>query len=477
MRYLLSSHDLKMLIFLEELNRKRSRVSIKCLSSALNIPIRTISAYIQEFNDYNLKITISSSNRGIQLEIPINTSFRCIHEEIYKRSLELSMIQQLFLSGGQTTEELANTLFVSSSTIKRSIARVNHVLRSDNLSISSNKNILSGNEKKIRQLLGFFYVEKYANLEFLNDEEAYILRTLITQLFQELGVKIYKNQLAKYMRWMYINAYRLRFGHRVQLKMIKFTTCSLIKDEAFCKKFYLLFGIPLNLININDMLYPVNNKFYFYSYNQMSKRLNYDLTIKKTFSLVEKTLENIARKLSVSLPDSTKEMLLLDLMNVLHLRNYCTFILYNRREIFFFHLTEKYPNVYNFFIPYLNRISENPLSIDEQNELLYILLTHWYELYARLPKIEKCVSIYIHVDTDLEHALFIKKEIEQHCRHNIKCHIMMDTEEYLIENTSILVTTLTKTDEYIQHVICFSEYFSDRNWQDLNLILKQIVSK
>lgn len=476
MRSILSSHDMKILLFLEELNKKRSRVSISQLSDTLKIPIRTLSSYIQEFNDYGLSIKISSSNRGIQLKIPSNTSFRCIYQEIYKRSLELSIIQQLFLSGGQTIDELSDTFFVSSSTIKRSISRVNNILKPDNISISSNQNILSGNEKKIRQFLSFFYLEKYADLEFLNDDEAHILSTLITNLFQELGVKIYKNQLSKYMRWMYINSFRLKFGHRVPLKMTKFTNCSLLNEQTFCKNFYLLFEIPLNISNINDMLFPVNNNLYFYSYNQMSQKMKYNTLIEKELFLIEKTLETIAEELNISLPNSTKEMLLLDLMNVLHLRNYCTFLLYNRREIFFYHLAEKYPHVYSFFIPYLSKIAETPLSNDEKNELLYILLTHWYELYDQLPKIEKCVSIYIHVDTDLEHALFIKKEIEQYCRYNIKCHIMMDTDDYLIENTSILVTTLTKTEEYIQNVICFSDYFSDRNWYDLNLVLEQIVS-
>lgn len=97
MKFLLSNHDLKMMTFLEELNRNRSNISIRNLSIKLNIPIRTISSYIIEFNDYNLDTKIISTNRGITLEIPNNKSFRCVYKEIYNRSLELSIIQQIFL--------------------------------------------------------------------------------------------------------------------------------------------------------------------------------------------------------------------------------------------------------------------------------------------------------------------------------------------------------------------------------------------
>jgi len=477
MKFLLSNHDLKMMTFLEELNRNRSNISIRNLSIKLNIPIRTISSYIIEFNDYNLDTKIISTNRGITLEIPNNKSFRCVYKEIYNRSLELSIIQQIFFDGGQSSEDLSDAFFTSLSTIKRSINRVNRILKPDNLSITSGKNILSGNEKKIRQFLSCFYGEKYSDLEFLTGEEAYTLRTLVIKLFQELGVKIYRNQITKYMRWMYINSIRIKYGHRVQLKMTKFNSCSLIENKEFCKQFYFLFGIPLNLENINDMLYPVNNNLYFYSNNQMFKRLECDPVLQNTYLRIEQVLEDIAVKLDICLPISTKEMLLRDFMNVLNLRNYYTFILYNRREIFLKHLSAKYPAVRNFFTPYLLKLSETPLSVDEQQELLYILLTHWYELYDQLSKIEKCVNVYIHVDTDLEHALFIKKEIQQYCRYNIKCHVMMDAEELIIEKSSILVTTLTNVDDYIHNVICFSDYFSDRNWKNLNFLIQKIASE
>lgn len=54
MREILSKHDLRMLLFLEELNNYREKVSLEQLSETLKMSIRTLSNYIQEFGSATL---------------------------------------------------------------------------------------------------------------------------------------------------------------------------------------------------------------------------------------------------------------------------------------------------------------------------------------------------------------------------------------------------------------------------------------
>ncbi|MBL1229859.1 helix-turn-helix domain-containing protein [Enterococcus sp. BWB1-3] len=475
MRQLLSNHDLKLLTLLEKLNKNRGKNSLKKLSSSLTIPIRTISTYIQEFNGYNLPIYISSDNRGVRLIIPKEHSFRYIYSVIFKNSLELSVLQQIFLAENMSLDELAEKNFVSTSTVKRAISRIKPVLKKEGIIISGSNLSITGDEEKIRQFLNYFYDEKYFNLEFLTKEQEHYLHILVHDLFHQRGIKIYKNQVNKYIRWIYLNSIRIKYNHRISLKNYRFSSSKLLSDEVFVNSFHSLFGIPLTLEIINDMFYQLNNYYYYHSYNQIEKMLAQSSELKHQVQTIKTNLHNISIDLRIDLPDSTKQMLTLDFMNILQFRNSRTFILYNRREIFLEHLSTKYPHIKDYLSSYVVNLMAPDASQSEVNELIYILITHWYELYNRLHKIEHCIDIYIFVDTDLEHALFIKKELENHCRYNIKCHLMMDDEPITIPDTAILVTSVAATPKTIKNVICFSDYFSDRNWYDLNNQIRKIT--
>lgn len=476
MRNLLSNHELKLLTLLEELNKTRENTSLRELSKTLNIPIRTISTYIQEFNAYKIPIQITSDNRGVRLIIPKEHSFRYVYSLFYRQNLELSILQQIFLNEQLTLDELAEKNFVSVSTIKRAIWRIKPILKKEGMILSLSDLSIDGEEEKIRQFFNYYYDEKYIDLEFLMDDQEQILHKLVTHLFNERGIKIYRNQVTKYIRWMYLNSIRIKNNHQVQLKKHTFTSSELLFDATVIDEFELLFEIPLNLETINDMLYHLNNNYYFYSYSQIQKIADKSTELKKVISNIQKNLREISVDLGIDLPSSTENMLVLDLVNLLQFRDSRTFILYNRRAVFLKHLGMKYPGVINYLSSYILNLSSVKLSNSGISELLYILLTHWYELYDYLHKIGKSTDVYILVDTDLEHALFIKKELEKYCRYNIRCKLWVDDETIEIDNQSVLVTSIASTPETVKNVICFSDYFSDRNWNDFNSMINKLIN-
>lgn len=459
---------------LEELNKNRQKSSLAELSENLKIPIRTISNYIQEFNNYNLSIYIISNNRGVQLVIPKETSFRYIYSIIFQKSLELSLLEQIFLTENLTLNELADLNFVSLSTVKRAISRIKLVLKNEGISLSTSNVSITGDEEKVRQLLNYFYDEKYIDLEFLTPEKEQCLHTIVQNIFREKRIKIYKNQVNKYIRWIYLNSVRIKNHHRVSVKNYRFNPSQLLSNNSFLNEFEFLFGIPLTIETINDMLYQLNNNYYYHSYDQIKKMTAQSKELKDKVTTIKNILQNISKDLEINLSSSTEQMLTLDFINILQFKNYRTFILYNRREVFLEHLSTKYLHIKQYLSTYIVDLLGFNSSQSEINELIYILITHWYELYNYLHKIEKCIDIYIFTDTDLEHALFIKKELENHCRYNIKCHLLMDDEPFNISNSSILVTNLAMSDKNIKNVISFSDYFSDRNWYDLNNQIRKL---
>ena len=66
---------------------------------------------------------------------------------------------------------------------------------------------------------------------------------------------------------------------------------------------------------------------------------------------------------------------------------------------------------------------------------------------------------------------FIKKQtfIFKYCLYNIECRLLMD-------DNAILVTTMTNATHVAKNIICFSEFFSNRNWEDLNQLIESLLS-
>lgn len=475
MREILSKHDLRMLLFLEELNNYREKVSLEQLSETLKMSIRTLSNYIQEFNNLNLPLHISTSNGGVVLHIPNDTSFRYIYKAIYEQSLEFSLIQQLFIEENHSLEELALSNFVSVSTIKRALSHIRKGLKKEGILLSPIKNTLEGGEENIRQMLNFFYDEKYFGIEFMTNSESQVLRKLVVVIFEEKGVKIYQNQLQKYMRWLYINAYRVRYGHTVAVKEAKFQESKLFEDRQFVEMFQSVFALPFTPEVLNDLFYQLNNNYYFYSYEDMIEIISQTNAGLASINRIQSVLTSISIRLDAPLSDTVRELLTIDFYNILHFQNKRSFILYDRRERFTNSLTKRYPHIKNFLVPFLNDLVEVSLSRVETDELLYILLTHWYELFDQLSAFEQPTKLYLLLDTDIEHALFIKRELERYCRHNIRCIPLMDIESQKVEDTAILVTTIAATPKNIKNVVCFSDYFSDRNWEDLNRLIEKLL--
>ncbi|MGX7351272.1 helix-turn-helix domain-containing protein [Enterococcus canis] len=477
MNRLLSSHDRKMLILLEKLYEQKTEALISTLSEELEIPVRTISSYIQEFNQFSSPITIISNNRGVKLYIPERLSFRYVYRIIYEHSLEFNLLEQIFLKENQTLESLAFQNFVSFSTIKRTLSRMKKDLARDGIELCTAPLSLVGNEEQVRQLINFIFAEKYVALEFIAEKERLILEQLITQVFHARGMTLYFNQTSKYIRWIYLNVNRLLHGHSVALKEQKFSILPTKEFQKTGNLFQEEFGIPLTAAVLNDMFYQLNNNYYFYSYSQLVQILVEDPPLEKLFDRVTRCIHTIAAELNIALETTREQRLVLDFVNILQMKSARNFALYDRRKIFIRHLAEKFPYIETYLASHLAQLSDEPLSEGWLNELTYILITHWAELYDQLSKIKDCIHIYIRVDTDIEHALFIKQDIEKYCRYNIRCQILMQNTASEIPDDALLLTTLSLAPENAKHCICFSEYLTNQDWlalyQQLDLILSE----
>ena len=471
MRELLSYRDLRHLRLVEILNLQREMIQLKEISKMLDVPIRTIHSDIRNLNYYIAPFFILTTSAGVILEIPENYSIRYIYKKILENSLEFRLLQYVFLNEEKTIKELSKEFFISESTIKRLIKRINKILIKENIEISTSPVNMTGNERKITQFMSSYYNELYFQFDFVSVEERKLIEKLVQSVFDDEKIELHFNQLKKYTTWIYVNLVRMKNGHYADVVTNRFANASVLEDEDFCQKFSQVFTVELNEGNLNRILYARSRAGFISSYQELVK-VNYDN--KKQAELtknVETVLNKITADLCIPFTSDARESLLLDIVNLINVRGYITFILYDKREYFLKRLSDNYRHVRELVQSYIDRLVVPPFDNIEINELTYILLTHLPDLFDRLRYIEKKVVIAILVDSDLEHAYFIKKELDSYSRFNIETKILMgfDLEQvHALTKKQILVTNIPGITNVACRVLCFADYFSSRNWSQLN---------
>lgn len=151
------------------------------IANALNLSSRSIKNYVHEINDYYGKNIISSSRNGYSL----NDSFRSnllisLDEDQVPQTLEdraFYIIKQLILNRTASLElfDLCDSLYISYSTIKSVISKMNKMFSSYQVEFYCENNCvhIKGTEHNKRKLIGYVINEEsktsYLNTEILQN--------------------------------------------------------------------------------------------------------------------------------------------------------------------------------------------------------------------------------------------------------------------------------------------------------------------
>ncbi|AMC93956.1 hypothetical protein AOC36_08140 [Erysipelothrix larvae] len=183
---------------LNYLLHKSYPISARKIANLLNVSIRTVKNYVKEINAISGDTIIFSSNQGYWVnnylpsetleQLMPTTKIPQTFKERANYIIKKIAIDNLKVDVFDLTEEL----FVSYSTIKSDISRMNQVFDSFNLQfeISQDKIEIIGNEKEIRRLASYVIFEEIPNYfmtqEILEQNFEYEYVTKITNLIEEV---------------------------------------------------------------------------------------------------------------------------------------------------------------------------------------------------------------------------------------------------------------------------------------------------
>lgn len=319
-------------------------------------------------------------------------------------------------------------------------------------------------------------MEKYPNREYLTDSQQALITQLIEAVIGTIGKTYDITHEKRITCWVFINGNRLKHGHAIPINANRLPLPKLLDDSAFCQDYQKQLGVTLTSQTIQQLFYVFNNADYAYDYHDLLKVKALSAPVEQSYLEVRTLLTRFAQDLDVPLSQASYERVMLALVNTIQLRANRTIILYDRRKHFWQRLEGHYANIRQLLASYFLTFLTFPVSKDELNEFSYILITHWSELFQHLRLTNLTLDLYILVDTDVEHGAFIKQELETYSRFNLAIKEIKQGDTQALKKLGkkdILLTTIPGLTDLDCSVVCFSDYLSQQDYEDLDQLLRE----
>lgn len=452
--------DLLQILFSEDLNHNY-------LLNYLDVSFNTLKRMIEEINIQINPAKIENLNGLLSLKLTNNSSFDTCLSKIIDSSLEYKILELLFFKNDLNFTDLANILYVSDSTIKRSIKILNRKLNDADIKIKNSPLEVIGNETNIRIMFVMLLENKYglSGIPFSQEDV-----DLCNELYLA-ACKLKKRQITIQDQFncnlfLLVALYREKLGYskknimsHSEKKLIAY-----IYNAAVSKPFSSYY-----LQNINkELIFDICSTFI----TVISFTEN---TYKSQVDSIKIFLDNVCYAFDIKISADhmyyTIESLYQILYNFLRIPKTIPSII-NEYDMFINNLS----SLEKEFVELLKKIFKISFNNDDLyyfNFIYYMLKTKNLKLIDSILSSSPAIRILIYVDFDFDFGLLLKKQITDLTQRNISLDIVVI--RYITEikddDTDIFITNILDKDNTDSLLI--SRFI---NTPDLKKIVDRIYS-
>lgn len=476
MRDILSKVELRQLELIEYLYENNTS-TLNDLSLISGSSRKTIRHDIQELNG---KISpsqiIISKDSGTFLQLDTHTSIEYIYSQFLFSSTEFLIIEYIFFQKYKTLDDLADALFISLSTLRRLINRINQSLRPCNFKIDSQKIDLIGDEKLIYNFIVRYFEEKYRNTTSIFSEiQLNTIDQLIIYAAKEDDLDTNYPYMEKLRLWIMVILIRITNGHsyipsQEQLDLVK---TNFITNQSINQSFKATFKIDLTNIVFFQLFYCFFDKNYCRNLEELTLLAKKNDEVNIFIHSLTSFLEDIAETLSIEIEN--KEELVLNLFNLTPLNSGKPFILNDKYRTFITSITHDYSHFYDFIT---DTVSRNLLNVgidwdeDAINTFSYMLITNWNGLVQQIENNIKVFSVGLFFETDMGHVNMLREQLTYYFKNRLTFTIIdkLTLSEFKNEtkNYDIILTNLFSLDISNSIVIVLSRTLTPSDLKNID---------
>ncbi len=484
MRSILNSNTLRQLTFLEALFKTENWQPVSTFAKEIGCSGRILRSDIAMINDlyHPFQINVSQKN-GILLEYPQNYSIDFIYATILRNSTEFQLLELLFFNDELSLSELTEQLYISSSSVHRTVKKINTELTPLGFKIATSPYGLVGDEGAIRFFFVHYFYERYLVTEGpITQEQTHKIDRLLQKLTDALAIDLTFPDLKQVRLTLATGLIRIKNGHTHSHELVTDSPIlQLLLKEETVQDLENACQLKLDSEALIDLFYFFLREDYALTADYLYQTLMpHNPAIKQTVATIENWLTTLADRLAI--PLENKEILTWEIYNVQRVFLIDNFILFNKKQAFRQQALAEYPQL----IPLLKReLSLLTTEMDSRwnetaiDEVLYMILIHWPNLNSKLEKFYTTVSIGIFCDYDPEHSDFLSKLIHFHFGHSINITILKAQTEWeaLAEkhHYDLFITNLSCLDPEDPQVICINAIPTMHDWKNIQQRIKEIT--
>lgn len=463
MRNVLEANERRKLEVIEHLYISGKWLTLKELAQKTASSERVLKQDMLQLREQFSKEVLQTSHRGIRLVLPPHKNIDDIYRFVLENSLAFNFIEKLIYDETKTVAELAEELFVSSSTLFRLIKKMNSALAEYYVQIQTNPcKLISESEDTIRYFYISYFSERYNSLEWpYKTIEQNSFEQLLFLLAKLNHIPLDFADFKRLKLWTAIPFLRAQQGNYTVIKSNNYSKMipdfSKLQPEAGMIEKKL--AITLDKTFIEQVFSILINNHFAFSYESLMKEAKNDPNVDKNVSYLAALLHNLSSQIGILIPNP--EHLLKEMYNISHLAFKSKkgqypppFILFDQKKFFVLSIEELFPDFIKASFAALNlyekKIQET-YSESAKYEIIYNLIVHWNHLLPELYNQKEKIRLLIVSDFDLEHAKMIQELLHHYFKQEIKTEIyakpIFSMNEIKKQPHDILVTTFTLANE------------------------------
>lgn len=475
---ILSSSNLRQLHLIRFLI-SNGPVSQKTILTKFNYSNATLYRDINVLNStlYPVKIL---TNDLIKISTPANYNNRFIFSSLLNKSVEFKLIEEIYFHENHSLLSLAELFFVSESTVRRMIRKINKELLPYDIKVGSTPIKLFGNEKNIYNLIVRYFDEAYPSHDYpFSSLKLNALQKIILATADKENDNFNYPDVERLKLIVIVIITRLQNGNISDTPISNPPDISqhILSNPVYKKIFKALFKIELNKETLSQILYPFSATNFVPNQKQLKELAFKNERIQNKVSLFTQLVKKIATRYRISL-DNTDD-LVFHLFNTSELKQTFSSILYDKNKEFVNEATLYNREFINYVKNEIQYLKNDPHG-EEENifTLCYILITHWKNLAIHLKKNVPKLKAGLFFDSDLEHMYFIKDSLNEELNHILEIVPLDSLTNKELKMTSknfdFIITTIPNLAYSSVPVICIPMYLRSIDFENIEQMYKKI---
>lgn len=473
MKELLIKPNIRRLDLIQLLNTDKGDLTIKDLAHQLNCTERVIKEDISVLNKkLKERVRIYSVNEIIKIKFNPSIGVDYVAKTMMNESLAFQLLERVFFKENVSLDEVAVSLFVSSSSLYRYVGNINQYLKEQfNLKLQTNPCKLVGDEESIRYFYIQFFIEKYLVGEWPFEDR--VSESAIESILKDAidrgltSIDFHKMHRLKIM--IAVKLIRIRSGYSIDTSDVDLSHYEQYIPNAMNWNVEGKLHIEFTPKMIYELFATNLSNSPSFSLQDFLQKVTEDERTNHSFSKLYQLLNTI--KYEFNIEPQNKDLIIFNLHNAFHRSEsemYSNFILIDSKGTFVNVLEHSFPKFYlrleNLLESYIKHMGAEPTE-PLMNQLIYTVFASWDDLIIELQRQAEQMRVLVISKYDKGHANLLSKftGIEYLDKLNLTVTIMEEDEDLtsdidkVKEQFDLVIGNFTLPDRDDFNFICVND--------------------